>query len=100
MNQTWLVKNEDGLTAEALPPLCPFCGNKLVRWHVQCHDSDDWMYGWTCDCQYNHIGAPPNGEPGKAVICPDCGKESEDTENYDESGELHAWICDCKVKMQ
>ena len=34
-------------------PRCPYCGDKLIRIHIECHDFSGWMHCWTCNCAEN-----------------------------------------------
>ena len=33
-------------------PVCPDCGDKMVKQHIQCVDSSGYMSGWACGCKH------------------------------------------------
>lgn len=36
-------------------PRCPYCGRKLLRIHIECHDASGWEHCWTCNCAANKL---------------------------------------------
>lgn len=34
---------------------CPYCGDKLIRIHIECEDHSGWTHGWTCNCKENEV---------------------------------------------
>lgn len=61
-NEDEITVEDNGQVKDYESPLCPVCGDAMVRTHIECDDKSGWMHGWTCTCDDGYGWQPGEDE--------------------------------------